>query len=491
MTPFAQFLGLLPLATTVFAYNNICDTLNSQIPDRVWYPRNQNYSASLSSYYTSFERQLDPSCIFRPTTTAEVVDFVNIITENASTTSSRPQFAIRGGGHTLFSAAANINGSVTVDMRSMNSLTLSPDLKTASIGAGAVFSDIYPQLTPYNLTVMGGRLPGIGAGGFTTGGGLNFLAREHGFSCDNIYGYEIVLANGTVIYASASSHHDLWLALKGGSNNFGIITRFDLAAFPQGLMWGGVIMYNYTASTMAAQAKAFTNFMNPDHFDSAAEMAVLVNYEDGGFTIGNSLFYTKPVAYPKVYQPFTSLPAPTFNDLSFNNVSGMVTKFGSFLPTSAERATELVYSFHNANTTTYKQLIKIYQDGCALLNNIPGLLVQFMLQPQPVTNGTNSLGLTPGETDLVIGLVSIAYDNPADDDRVFSVQEAIVDAQTALLEEAGLLIPFKYLNYADVSQDPFGSYGEENRERLREVSRRYDPLGVFQWGVPGGFKLFD
>ncbi|PYI00699.1 FAD-binding domain-containing protein [Aspergillus sclerotiicarbonarius CBS 121057] len=490
MTPLAQLLGLIPLATVVFACDNICDSLNSQIPGRVSYPGNQTYSASLSSYYTSFERQLNPSCFFKPTTTAEVAEFVKFITANGSTTSSRPQFAIRGGGHTLFTGAANINGSVTVDMRSMNSLTLSADRKTASVGAGTVFSDLYPKLTPYNLTVMGGRIPGIGAGGFTTGGGLNFLAREHGFSCDNIYGYELVLANGTVIYASASSHRDLWLALKGGSNNFGIITRFDLAAFPQGLMWGGIIMYNYTASNVAAQAQAFTNFMNPSNFDSAAEMAVLVNYEDGAFTIGNSLFYTKPVANPKVYQAFTSLPSPTFDDLSFNNVSGMVTKFGSFLPTSADRATELVYSFHNANSTIYSQLIQIYQDGCALLNDIPGLLVQFMLQPQPVTNGTNSLGLPAGATDLVIGLVSIAYDNPSDDGRVFSVQEAIVDAQTALLEEAGLLIPFKYLNYADVSQDPFSSYGEENHDRLKEVSRRYDPTGLFQWGVPGGFKLF-
>jgi hypothetical protein len=55
--------------------------------------------------------------------------------------------------------------------------------------------------------------------------------------------------------------------------------------------------------------------------------------------------------------------------------------------------------------------------------------------------------------------------------------------------EMGLLHEFQYLNYADPSQDPIGSYGEENASFLREVSKKYDPRGVFQRQVPGGFKL--
>jgi len=52
-------------------------------------------------------------------------------------------------------------------------------------------------------------------------GGMTFLSRRHGFTCDNIHGYEVVLASGEVVYVTADSHPDLWLALKGGSNNFG------------------------------------------------------------------------------------------------------------------------------------------------------------------------------------------------------------------------------------------------------------------------------
>lgn len=167
MSRLIQLLGLLPLATVALSSStgSICDILNSQFPGRVSYSGDLIYNASVSSYYSGFERALSPGCIFRPTTTAEVSEFVQIVGANASL-----QFAVRGGGHTLFTGAANINGGVTVDMRAMNSLALSDDHKIASVGGGSIFSDLYPQLVPYNLTVMGGRVPGIGVGGYTTGG---------------------------------------------------------------------------------------------------------------------------------------------------------------------------------------------------------------------------------------------------------------------------------------------------------------------------------
>jgi hypothetical protein len=153
-------------------------------------------------------------------------------------------------------------------------------------------------------------------------------------------------------------------------------------------------------------------------------------------------------------------------------------------------ATELVYSFKNANATLYKQLFQIWEDECKKLAGIDGLEVQYLVQPQPVTNGTNSLGQTAGENDNVIGLVTVAYNNAADDRRALKGLRNIVDQHVRLLQKAGLYLTFKYLNYADISQDPFSSYGKANKARLRAVSERYDPKKVFQKGVPGGFKLF-
>ncbi|KAI4185342.1 MAG: hypothetical protein LQ348_004379 [Seirophora lacunosa] len=498
-----RLVALLPLlAATAAAQNttDICSLLNSRLPARVSFPGNPVYNLSRTSYYSGFERALSPGCIFRPENATEVSQFVKLVTANGENAKggkygnpnqSTPKFAIRGGGHTLFSGAANIDGGVTVDLRAIKSLELSQDRRVASIGGGAIWSDIYPQMVPYNLTVMGGRVPGVGVGGYSTGGGVNFLNQRHGWACDNIYGYEVVLASGEIVYATASSHKDLWLALKGGSNNFGIVTRFDVATFPQGLMWGGVIRFNYTKSNLEAQAKAFRNFMDPKNFDSAADMGIILSYTNKTFGIGNSLFYVDPVANPPVYEAFTSIPSLKPNTLALTNVSNMVVQFGKNLPPFLSQATQLVYSFKNPSSPDlFSKLIQQWETDIQTLASVPGMLSQFLIQPQPVSNGTNSLGLKPGDTSTVMSVITAAYTNPADDAVVRQRLAAIVDKHERLLRKQRLYIDFKYLNYADISQDVVGSYGMNVKRRLRQVSRKYDPSGLFQTGVPGGFKVW-
>lgn len=154
----------------------ICEIIDAKIPGRISFPGHALYNVSQLSYYADQERALEPSCIFRPANAAEVSQFVKLMNTDCGRGQgrkgrhARPQFAIRGGGHTLFGGAANIQGGITVDMRSMNSLVLSEDHTVTSIGSGGIWSDIYPQLVPHNLTVLGGRVPGVGVGGFLTGG---------------------------------------------------------------------------------------------------------------------------------------------------------------------------------------------------------------------------------------------------------------------------------------------------------------------------------
>jgi FAD/FMN-containing dehydrogenase len=153
----------LPIAASVA--NPSCKLIESKIPGRISYPGTTTYNSSISSYYGGQERALSPSCIFSPTNTLEVSQFVKLMTSG-----NQSKFAVRGGGHTLWTGAANIQPGITVDMRLMDQLALSEDKTIASIGGGAVWDHIYPQLVPLNLTVMGGRVPGLGIGGFSTGG---------------------------------------------------------------------------------------------------------------------------------------------------------------------------------------------------------------------------------------------------------------------------------------------------------------------------------
>ena len=65
-------------------------------------------------------------------------------------------------------------------------------------------------------------------------GGLSYFSARKGFVCDNVANYEIVLADGTIAEASQTTNADLWLTLRGRSNNFRIVTRFDLETCEQG-----------------------------------------------------------------------------------------------------------------------------------------------------------------------------------------------------------------------------------------------------------------
>ncbi|KAL2166467.1 hypothetical protein VTG60DRAFT_2751 [Thermothelomyces hinnuleus] len=483
---------------------SICEMIDRAIPNRTTFPASPRYAAAQASYYSGQERELQPECIFTPTDAKEVSLFVRLVTEvqgqggeqglGQQVVAGWPtQFAIRGGGHAVFAGAANVAGGVTVDLRALNSFSLSDDRKTATIGAGAVWSEIYPQLVPHNVTVMGGRVAGVGAGGFLLGGGISHLSRRHGWACDNVLGYEIVLANGDIVYATASSHPDLWLALKGGSNNFGIVTRFDIATRPLGGMWGGTLIFEYTPPVHDAQAAAFSDFMSPDNFDDDADMFVALFFQNPGgtYAAGNVLYYGKPIENPPVFRPFTTIPSPLVNTLRTTHVADLSTEQASTLPPDANRAINMVYSFKNPSAAVYSELFRKWEEGTKRLADVAGLQVALLLQPHPVSDARNSLGLPPGGEDLVMSVITVSYAERADDDRVRAGLRAIIDAHEDILRREGVYIPWKYLNYADKLQDPIGSYGDEVKARLQAVSKKYDPHGLFQTGVPGGFKLFD
>jgi hypothetical protein len=138
--------------------------------------------------------------------------------------------ALRSGGHSI--VGNNIVNGVTIDLSMMNSSYYEADTNVARIEPGGRWGKVYADLQTQNITVAGGRDGGVGVGGFLTGGGLSFFTPRRGFSCDSVVNHEVVLANGSIVNANASAHSDLWKALKGGSGNFGIVTRYDMNAIP-------------------------------------------------------------------------------------------------------------------------------------------------------------------------------------------------------------------------------------------------------------------
>ena len=121
--------------------------------------------------------------------------------------------------------------------------------------------------------------------------------------------------------------------------------------------------------------------------------------------------------------------------------------------------------------------------------------VTFQVLPPAVTSkskrlGGSSLGLDSSDGPLVLCLVTLTWSSSVDDATVSGVGRRIIGQIDHASKSRGLFNPFKYLNYADVDQDPISGYGPDVVAHLKAVSTKYDPLGLFQRAMTGGFKVF-
>lgn len=117
-----------------------------------------------------------------------------------------------------------------------------------------------------------------------------------------------MLASGEVVNANTTSHPDLQIALRGGSNNFSVVTTFDMTLFPQGDLWGGITVH--PISQRIAQFAAFEAFTGNSSYDpySALIHSCVWIPAAGGWFITNNLEYTAAVTNPATFSNFTSLP---------------------------------------------------------------------------------------------------------------------------------------------------------------------------------------
>ncbi|KAL9121317.1 MAG: hypothetical protein Q9187_002128 [Circinaria calcarea] len=496
-------LAVIPLILSVFFVQQWipgtdrtflqCSALQVALGSRVLFPGKGAYSASIESYWSQQEQQLSPACIVTPRNTKDVATAVWVLNTVAYTVGAiggrQCHFAIRGGGHTPWAGSANIESGVTLDLNGMRDVSINSERTITSVGAGARWIDVYLKLDAMNVSVSGGRASNIGVAGLITGGGMSFFAPRYGFACDNVENFEIVLASGNVVNANAKENPDLWFALKGGSNNFGVITRLDLRTFPQEKLWGGLVYY--PIETQPAQVKAFQALNAASDYDTYASAINTYGYSAAmkSWGVSNYLMYTKPKAYPATLAPFTDIKPQLFSTLRTSNLSDFTLEQGGYSP-SGQR------TFGN-DAVFLNRVFDIFNATLPLIIDTPGLLTSLIFQALPASitekslaTGGNALGLDPTVGPQVLMLISFQWANEADDKIIRKAADTIFAQVDVEAKARKLGHRWLYLNYAAAWQTPIDGYGPSNKARLRAVSKKYDPRGLFQTGVPGGYKLW-
>ena len=137
----------------------------------------------------------------------------------------------RGGGHSY--AGYSTTTGLMINMTQINQTSYDDSTGIVTIAGGALNSDLYNALQPFDVSITHGRCPTVGAAGFLLGGGIGFNMRAQGIASDQIVESEIVTANGDLLKLNEVENSDLfWACQGGGGGNFGINTSFSVRTFP-------------------------------------------------------------------------------------------------------------------------------------------------------------------------------------------------------------------------------------------------------------------
>jgi FAD/FMN-containing dehydrogenase len=154
--------------------------------------------------------------------------------------------AVRGGGHSAAGLGV-ADGALVVDLSQLRSTTVSPADHTVRADAGCTWGDVDHATVAFGMATPSGFIASTGVAGLTLGGGIGYLSRRFGLTADNLLAADVVLADGTFVTATGSSHPDLFWALRGGGGNFGIVTSFTFRCHDigeNGTITGGPVLYD-------------------------------------------------------------------------------------------------------------------------------------------------------------------------------------------------------------------------------------------------------
>ncbi|KAN0133066.1 FAD-binding domain containing protein [Lactarius tabidus] len=471
--------SILTVTPSNQSYQTTCLSIAAAISSssQVFYPNSTQYIAD--NEHAIISSTQESACSVEPGSAADVGAILRILGSTCT------PFAVKGGGH-AFNPGFSSTSGVQISMTRFNTIELNKATGTIAAGSGATWDQAYTVLDSTGFGVVGGRVPSVGMSGLTLGGGYSFMSNQYGLTIDNMVAYELVLPNGTITTVT-ESNEDLWFALRGGGNNFGIVTKFTYQTIPQGQVWGGSL--NFTSDQQDLVKAALMKFQQTN--DPKAAMGLAAINTPVGIFLAAFVFYNAPTPAPGIFDDILKIPTnqshvltrsylDLYNSVAFINSPPALREFSTGISVT-QYSPSVFDTVVNQTLFWGKQLAALDPESSVTITFEPFLTSLF-------SHGSDSAYPPDRSYALFPTPVNIAFSDSSLDDTVAKMVNNISDSVTAaaIADGQNLTNAARYPNYALFDTPLEDLYGA-NLPRLRAIKKVIDPENVMD--LTGGFKL--
>ena len=409
-----------------------------------------------------------PALIVRCRGMADIADAVRFARAN------RLEISVRGGGHNVGGRAV-VDAGLMIDLSLMKSVHVNAAARTAVAEGGVLWKEFNRETQLHGLATTGGVIGSTGVAGLTLGGGIGWLMAKYGLTLDNLLAVNLVLADGSIVRASADDHADLFWAVRGGGGNFGIAGSFEFRLHPVGpIVIGGLVAFPFPQARQVLRAFRDLAATAPDEL---MLVAALTTAPDGSGTkiVGVAACHCGSTeagqAVAAKIRTFGTVAMDAMGPIPYSALNGMLDAAypagasnywkAAFLPRLDDAAIDvLVSAYERCPVPTSAILVENFHGAAS---RVPIDATAYALRE----TGFNTL-LLGQWMDAAKGKETTAWCR-----EVYAALQPFVGAR-------------RYLNYLGADEEAGtvaeAAYGP-NLPRLRRLKKQYDPENLFHLNV--------
>ena len=353
--------------TEIVLEQAVIDTLRADLRGTLLTAADVDYDAARRLWNAMIDKR--PALIVRCAGAADVSQAVRFAAAHDLLVS------VRGGGHNVAGTAV-CDGGLMIDVSPMKGIRVDPFARTALAQPGLLWQEFDHETQAYGLATTGGVVGETGIAGLTLGGGVGWLVRKHGLTCDNLLAADVVTADGALRHASPDANPDLFWALRGGGGNFGVVTAFQYQLHDVPAILGGLVIHPRSA------ARDVIRF-HRDFVTSAPEELTsyvgLITAPDGSPVVALASCYCGDLQEgERVLGPLREFGTPLLDGTQAMPYTGMQGLFGpafpwnnrnywksSYLREFPDEAIDTVVDYANRSQSALSALVVEYYGGAA------------------------------------------------------------------------------------------------------------------------------